>query len=57
MKFSTKTQLYDLRQKRSAHTLTHTFPVLSVAFGIDGDVVYTAGVDNDIQVGGTCVEF
>lgn len=42
-------QIYDLRQKRSAQTFQHAFPILSVAFGHDGDVVYTGGVDNDIQ--------
>lgn len=43
-------QLWDLRAKRSVHTLGEQYQVLAVAFGEEGDQVYTGGIENSIKV-------
>ena len=43
-------QLWDLRSKRSVHTLGEQYQVLAVAFGEEGDQVYTGGIENSIKV-------
>ena len=42
-------QLWDLRSKRSVHTLSEQYQVLAVAFGEEGDQVYTGGIENSIK--------
>ena len=43
-------QLWDLRAKRSVHTLQETYQVTAVAFAEAGDQVYTGGIENVIKV-------
>lgn len=43
-------KLWDLRSKRSVHTLGEQYQVLAVAFGEEGDQVYTGGIENSIKV-------
>lgn len=43
-------QLWDLRSKRSVHTLGEQYQVLAVAFGEEGDQVYTGGIENSLKV-------
>ena len=43
-------QLWDLRAKRSAHTMSEDYQILSVAFGEAGDQIYTGGIENVIKV-------
>ena len=43
-------QLWDLRAKRSAHTMSEDYQILAVAFAEAGDQVYTGGIENVIKV-------
>ena len=43
-------QLWDLRAKRSAHTMSEEYQILAVAFGEAGDQIYTGGIENVIKV-------
>ena len=43
-------QLWDLRAKRSAHTMSEDYQILAVAFGEAGDQIYTGGIENVIKV-------
>ena len=49
----TCTQLWDLRAKRSAHTMAEDYQILAVAFAEAGDQVYTGGIENVIKVRAT----
>ncbi|KAG2437583.1 hypothetical protein HYH02_011223 [Chlamydomonas schloesseri] len=43
-------KVWDMRVKKSVHTLKSEFPVCAVAFADAGDQVYSGGVDNVIKV-------
>ncbi len=43
-------QLWDLRAKRSAQTMTEDYQILAVAFAEAGDQIYTGGIENVIKV-------
>lgn len=43
-------QLWDLRAKRSAHTMAEDYQILAVAFAEAGDQIYTGGIENVIKV-------
>lgn len=43
-------QLWDLRAKRSAHTMSEDYQILAVAFAEAGDQIYTGGIENVIKV-------
>lgn len=42
------TQLWDLRQRREAHSFAHRYPRTAVSFGADATRVFSAGIDADI---------
>ncbi|GLC34680.1 hypothetical protein PLESTB_001235500 [Pleodorina starrii] len=42
-------KVWDMRVKKSAHTMRNGFPVCAVAFGDAGDQVYSGSVDNMIK--------
>lgn len=48
--FGCAAQLWDLRAKRSVHTLQETYQVTAVAFAEAGDQVYSGGIENVIKV-------
>ena len=43
-------QLWDLRAKRSVHTMSEEYQILAVAFGEAGDQIYTGGIENVVKV-------
>lgn len=44
-------QVWDIRMKKSVHTMEDRYQVTAVAFSDAGDQVYSAGIDNSIKVG------
>ncbi len=43
-------QLWDLRAKRSVHTMQEDYQMLAVAFAEAGDAIYTGGIENSVKV-------
>lgn len=41
--------IWDLRQKTPVKSYDNNSPLTSVAFGVDGGIAYSAGIDNQIK--------